>query len=111
MNPKSFPRGGFASNLKVDSWRMIDICTCVGVPQRSSDFFAALYQLFFSLKMEQMFSTFCGGAVAQPTPATTHSAPISWEVRRERLALNLREFLGNPCMYMNVIVKLLAQGL
>jgi hypothetical protein len=44
---------------------MIDICTCVGVPQRFSDFFAALYQPLFSSKIAQMFSTFSGGAVAQ----------------------------------------------
>src|SRR5210317_1819563 len=65
MKPSSLVRGGLASNLNVDSWRMIDICTCVGVPQRFSDFLAALYQLLFSSKIAQMFSTFSGGAVAQ----------------------------------------------
>ena len=65
MKPSSFVRGGLASNLNVDSWRMIDICTCVGVPQRFSDFFAALYQPRFSSKIAQMFSTFSGGVVAQ----------------------------------------------
>ena len=65
MKPSSFVRGGLASNLKVDSWRMIDIWTCVGVPQRCSDFFAALYQPLFSSKIAQIFSTFSGGVVAQ----------------------------------------------
>jgi hypothetical protein len=88
---------------------MIAICTCFGVPHRSSDFFAALYQLFFSLNIAQMFSTFCGGAEAQATPATTHIAPSSCEARRVGAELNLREFLENPCMSLNVIVKLLTQ--
>jgi hypothetical protein len=68
------------------------------VPQRASDFFAALYQLFFSLKIEQMFSTFCGGAVAQATPATSQNAPSSWQARRLQLETNLTELLENSCM-------------
>ncbi len=82
---------------------MIAICTCFGVPQRASDFFAALYQLFFSLKIAQMFSTFCGGVVAQATPATIQSAPSNWQARRLRLETHLTELFEISCMYLNTL--------
>ena len=49
---------------------MIASCTWIGVPQRFSDFFAALYHRPFSSKIAQMFSTFAGGDVEHPDNAT-----------------------------------------
>ncbi len=87
---------------------MMAICTCFGVPQRFSDFFAALYHFFFSSKMAQMFSTFCGGAVAQAAIMKSKTTTTGGEARLKQI---LRVLLENPCMYMNSIVKRLAQGL
>jgi hypothetical protein len=59
---------------------MIAICTCIGVPQRFSDFFAARYHLPRSSNMAQMFSTFFG-AVAQ-LALTMATSPTSSNVDR-----------------------------
>jgi hypothetical protein len=95
------------SNLNVDSCRMIDICTCVGVPQRFSDFFAALYQPRFSSKIAQMFSTFSGGVVAQLASSSRQGVTSTARTSKPRFSPIFQYFLEKSCTLLFRLIIIL----
>ena len=61
MKPKSFLLSGLASAMKLDSCFIIAIETETGIFHLFSVFFAALYQLYLSLKILQTSVVVLGG--------------------------------------------------
>ncbi|MNH19988.1 hypothetical protein D3C79_797400 [compost metagenome] len=66
--------GGWASCTKEDSWYIMAITTCTGVPQRSFILSAALCHSGFSVNIWHRFSGWAGGLVLQAVRPTRRPA-------------------------------------